>query len=109
LASVAAGLRIEADGVRNLGMVPLEQINSAPAGSVASSDNLLSGYTYLVQAGRQTVALRVVAIRGLESLRNAPPAPLRAPRLDGSGGFGRSPIETGEVTLILEWKALSQR
>jgi len=95
-----------ADGVRNLGSIPLDQAESAPGGTLSSSEALVAGSTYLVRTRRGMAIVRVVQIRGIESVRNAPPAVLRGPRLGGSdrevqGNSGRL-----DLTLLLEWKIL---
>jgi len=66
------------------------------------------GSAYLVRTRRGMAIVRVVHIRGIESVRNAPPAALRGPRMGGSdrevqGNSGRS-----DLTLVLEWKLLQQ-
>ncbi len=95
-----------ADGVRNLGGFPLDQAEGAPGGTLSSSEALLAGNTYVVQTHRGMAVVRVLQIRGMESVRNAPPAVLRGPRLGGpdrevQGNSGRP-----ELKLVLEWKIL---
>jgi len=101
-------LVIEAEGVRSLGAMVLDQVNDVSADGMSSEAPLLPGGTYLVKTRRGLALLRVVQARGLESLRNAPPAALRGPRL---GGADRGPqVSSNEptVTLILEWKTVQQ-
>src|SRR5216683_5654820 len=55
-----------ADGVRNLGSIPLDQAESAPGGTLSSSEELVAGSTYLVRTRRGMAIVRVVQIRGIE-------------------------------------------
>jgi FecR-like protein len=101
-------LVIEAEGVRNLGGIPLDQAESEANDELSSSAPLVAGSTYLVRSRHGMAIVRVVHIRGIESVRNAPPAALRGPRMGGSdrevqGDSGRS-----DLTLVLEWKLLQQ-
>ncbi len=97
-----------ADGVRNLGGIPLDQAESAPGGTLSSSETLLAGSTYLVRTRRGMAIVRVVQIRGIESVRNAPPAALRGPRMGGSDREVRANSGPPDLTLVLEWKLLQQ-
>ena len=104
-------LVIEADGVRNLGGMPLDQVADVSADGMAQSAPLQPGSTYLVKTRHGLALVRVAQARGIESLRNAPPAALRAPRV-GSADRGGPVVAGGSseptVTLVLEWKALQQ-
>lgn len=95
-----------ADGVRNLGGLPLDQADNVPDGTLSSSEALVAGNTYLVKTRRGMAIVRVVRIRGIESLRNAPPAALRGPRIGGSDREVQGNSGPSELTLVLEWKIL---
>jgi hypothetical protein len=101
-------LVLEADGVRSLGAMSLDQPNDFSTGGLSSAAAVQAGSTYLVKTRRGLALLRVAEARGLESLRNAPPAALRGPRV---GGVDRVPVAVSSepaVTLILEWKTFEQ-
>jgi hypothetical protein len=98
----------DADGVRNLGGIPLDQAESAPGGTLSSSEALVAGSTYLVKTRRGMAIVRVVQIRGIESVRNAPPAALRGPRMGGSDREVQGNSGRPDLTLVLEWKLLQQ-
>jgi hypothetical protein len=97
-----------ADGVRNLGGIPLEQAENATSGTLSSSEALVAGSTYLVQTRRGLAVVRFVQIRGMESVRNAPPAALRGPRMGGSDREVQGNSSRPDLTLVLEWKLLQQ-
>jgi FecR protein len=97
---------IEADGVRNLGGVPLDQAEEDASDALSSSTPLLAGNTYLVKSPRGLAIVRVVQIRGIESVRNAPPAGLRGPRLSTSDREVLGSSGPPDLTLVLEWKIL---
>jgi hypothetical protein len=106
-----ASLVIEADGVRNLGAMPLDQAGDVATEGMAEAAPLQAGSTYLVKTRHGVALVRLVQARGIESLRNAPPAALRAPRVGGTDRGG--PAAAGGssepmVTLVLEWKTLQQ-
>lgn len=95
-----------ADGVRNLGGIPLDQAEGVPGGTLATSEALLAGNTYLVQLRRGMAIVRVMQIRGIESVRNAPPAALRGPRLGGPDREVQGNSGHPDLRLVLEWKIL---
>jgi hypothetical protein len=101
-------LVIEAEGVRNLGGMPLEQAEGAASDGLASSAALVPGSTYLVQSRHGMAIVRVIQIRGIESVRNAPPAALRGPRMGGSDRTVQGNSGPQELTLVLEWKSFQQ-
>ncbi|HWQ03440.1 MAG TPA: CARDB domain-containing protein [Candidatus Nitrosotenuis sp.] len=98
-------MRIEAEGVRNLGAVDLGQPIAMPKGSLAATETLQAGSTYIVATRRGNFVLRVSEIRGVESLRNAPAGAMARPRVRD---LEREPAASGsaKVTLVLEWRAL---
>src|SRR5262249_24389331 len=102
-----ASLVIEADGVRTVGAASLDQTDGISSDGLSSSAPLLPGSTYLVKTRRGLALVRLIQARGLESLRNAPPAALRNPHM---GGANREPLggSTPSVTIVLEWKMLQQ-
>ncbi len=110
LAPQGGALRFEADGVRNLGAVPFEQASQLARGTMASSETVLPGALYLVETRRGAVVVRVMEIRGLNSVRAAAPAALDRPGLSGVNGSPRSlgTPSQNNITLVLEWRALSQ-
>lgn len=99
---------IEAEGVRNLGALPLDQADGTASDGLSSSASLMSGNTYLVRSRHGAAIVRVVQIRGIESVRNAPPAALRGPRMGGSDREVQGNSSPPELTLVLEWKTLQQ-
>ena len=101
-------LVIEAEGVRSLGGMPLDQAESAASGDFSSSAALVAGGTYLVRSRHGMAIVRVVQIRGIESVRNAPPAALRGPRLGGADREVQGGAGPPELTLVLEWRTLQQ-
>jgi FecR protein/CARDB len=101
-------LVIEAEGVRNLGGMPLDQADSAASEGLSSSASLTPGNTYLVRSRHGAAIVRVVQIRGIESVRNAPPAALRGPRMGGADREVQGNSGPPELTLVLEWKTLQQ-
>jgi hypothetical protein len=101
-------LVIEAEGVRNLGGMSLEQAEGAGRDGLSSSAALVPGSTYLVQSRHGMAIVRVIQIRGIESVRNAPPAALRGPRMGGSDGTVQGNSGPQDLTLVLEWKTLQQ-
>jgi hypothetical protein len=100
-------LVIEAEGVRNLGSVPLDQAKTESSDALAGSETVVAGSTYLVQSRRIMAIVRVVQVRGIESVRNAPPAALRAPRVGGPEREGPGDSDRSNLTLVLEWKVLT--
>jgi hypothetical protein len=52
--------------------------------------------------------VRVIQIRGIESVRNAPPSALRGPKMGGPDRTVQGSSGPPELTLILEWKTLQQ-
>jgi hypothetical protein len=101
-------LVIEAEGVRNLGGLSLDQAAGAAREGLSSSATLVPGSTYLVQSRHGMAIVRVVQIRGIESMRNAPPAALRGPRMGGSDRTVQGNSGPPDLTLVLEWKTLQQ-
>src|SRR6266851_5564201 len=99
-------LVLEAEGVRNLGGIPLDQAEGAASGELSSSAALVAGNIYLVRSRHGMAIVRVVQIRGIESVRNAPPAALRGPRLGGSDREVQGNSGRPDLTLVLEWKVL---
>jgi hypothetical protein len=96
-------LVIEAEGVRSLGGIPLDQADSAASDELSSSAALVAGNTYLVRSRHGMAIVRVVQIRGIESVRNAPPAALRGPRMGGSDREVQGNPGPPDLTLVLEW------
>ncbi len=110
LAPQGGALRIEADGVRNLGAMSLDSANvdQAKRGTLGSSETVLPGATYLIETRRGAVLVRVTDIRGLNSVRAAAPVAMDRPGLlDAEGARGGRPT-TNPITLVLEWRALAQ-
>jgi hypothetical protein len=105
LATQGGGMRLTADGIRNLGTVQLDQVTQLAAGSLTSSEVLQRGSTYLVKTSRGLVLVRVAEVNGLESVRNAGPVASR-PSLNGR--FDREPAAAPQpkVTLVLEFRAV---
>lgn len=101
-------LVIEAEGVRSLGAMPLDQTDVATSEGFSSSAALVAGGTYLVRSRHGMAIVRVVQIRGIESVRNAPPAALRGPRLGGADREVQGGSGPPELTLVLEWRTLQQ-
>src|SRR6266852_2302567 len=99
-------LTIEAEGVRSLGGMPLDQAEDAASYQLSSSAALVAGNTYLVRSRHGMAIVRVVQIRGIESVRNAPPAALRGPRLGGSDREVQGNSGRPDLTIVLEWKVL---
>ncbi|MBI1738434.1 MAG: DUF11 domain-containing protein, partial [Acidobacteria bacterium] len=110
LAPQGGALRIEADGVRNLGAIAFEQAAQvAPRGlgTTATAETVLPGSVYLVETRRGAVLVRVLDIRGLNAVRAAAPTALNRPRLsDVEGSQATTP--QNNITLVLEWRPLSQ-
>jgi hypothetical protein len=109
VSSQGTTVMIEAEGVRSLGAVPLDQADGSASDGLSSSASLVAGSTYLVRTRHGLAVVRVIQIRGIESVRNAPPAALRNPHMSGSD---RNAVQgnTGpaDLTLVLEWKTLQQ-
>jgi hypothetical protein len=99
-------LVLEAEGVRSLGGMSLDQAQDAAGDGLSSSAALVAGNTYLVRSRHGIAIVRVLQIRGIESVRNAPPAALRGPRLSGSDREVQGGSGPPELTLVLEWKVL---
>ena len=100
-------LRIEADGVRNLGAMAFDQASPVSRGLMGTSETVLPGAVYLVETRRGAVLVRVMDIRGLNSIRAAAPAAMNRPRLSDLDG-PQAPAPQNNITLVLEWRALSQ-
>jgi hypothetical protein len=96
------------DGLRNLGGVSLDEAERASGESLSSSTALVAGNTYLVKGRHGLAVVRVIQIRGIESVRNAPPAALRGPRIGGPDREIQGSSANSELTLLLEWKILQQ-
>jgi hypothetical protein len=107
--SQGATVMIAAEGVRSLGAVPLDQADGTASDGLSSSASLVAGSTYLVRTRHGMAVVRVMQIRGIESVRNAPPAALRNPHM---GGSDRTAVQgnngPADLTLVLEWKILQQ-
>ena len=99
---------IEADGVRSIGVVSLDGADSVATDGLSSSAALMAGNTYLVRTRRGLAVVRVMQIRGIESLRNAPPAVLRGPKMGGADRTVQGSSGPPNLTLVLEWKILQQ-
>jgi hypothetical protein len=99
-------LVIEAEGVRNLAGMPLDQAEGAASEELSSSAVLVAGNTYLVRSRHGMAIVRVVEIRGMESVRNAPPAALRGPRVSGSDRDVQGHSDRTDLRVVLEWKVL---
>ena len=101
-------LVLEAQGVRSLGAMPLDQAQDATSDELPFSAALVAGSTYLVRSRHGMAVVRVVQIRGIESVRNAPPAALRGPHMGGSDREVQGNSRPAELTLVLEWKTLQE-
>jgi hypothetical protein len=101
-------LVMEAEGIRNLGGVTLDQAQANLDANLSTSAALVAGNTYLVKSRRGIAVMRIVQVRGIESVRNAPPAVLRGPRMGGSDREVQSNSTRPDLTLVLEWKVLQQ-
>jgi FecR protein/CARDB len=101
-------LVIEAEGVRSLGGMPLDEAEGAAGDELSSSAALVPGSTYLVRSRHGMAIVRVVQIRGIESVRNAPPTALRGPRMGGSDREAQGNSGRPDLTFVLEWKVLQQ-
>jgi hypothetical protein len=91
-----------------LGAVPVDRADSVATDGLSSSAALIAGNTYLVRTRRGLAVVRVMQIRGIESLRNAPPAVLRGPRMGGADRTVQGNSGPPDLTLVLEWKILQQ-
>ncbi|MBI3661435.1 MAG: FecR domain-containing protein [Acidobacteria bacterium] len=107
LAPQGGALRIEADGVRNLGAIPLEQAGQVPRGAMATAETVLPGAVYLVETRRGAVLVRVMDVRGLNAARAATPPALNRPRLSDVEG-PQAAMPQNSITLVLEWRPLAQ-
>ncbi len=107
LAPQGGALRIEADGVRNVGTMAFEQASQVSRGTMGTSETVKPGAVYLIESRRGTVLVRVVDIRGLNSVRGAGPAAMNRPRVSDLDG-PQSPASQNNITLVLEWRTLSQ-
>ncbi len=107
LAPQGGALRIEADGVRNVGAMAFDQASQVSRGAMGTSETVLPGAVYLVETRRGTVLVRVMDIRGLNSVRAAAPTAMNRPRLSDVDG-PQTPAPQNNITLVLEWRALSQ-
>jgi hypothetical protein len=108
VSSQGAPVMIEAEGVRSLGAVPLDQADGVSYDGLSSSASLVAGSTYLVRTRHGMAIVRVMQIRGIESVRNAPPAALRGPHMGGSDRSVQGSSGPADLTLVLEWKTLQQ-
>jgi hypothetical protein len=107
IASQGGALRIEADGVRNLGAMALEQASQVSRGAMGTSETILPGALYLVETRRGAMLVRVMDIRGLNAVRRASPKAMNRPGLaDVDEQTATAP--QNNITLVLEWRALSQ-
>jgi hypothetical protein len=86
--------------------MPLDQAEGAASDGLSSSAALVPGSSYLVRSRHGMAIVRVVQIRGIESVRNAPPAALRGPRMGGSDREVQGNSGPRDLTLVLEWKVL---
>jgi hypothetical protein len=98
---------IEADGVRNIGGVALDQAATESSDALAASGTVVVGSTYVIQSRHGRAILRIVRIRGIESVRNAPPAALRTPRVGGSDHAWQADSERSNLTMMMEWILLT--
>ena len=107
VAPQGGALRIEADGVRNLGVVALEQAAQMARGSMATAETVQPGSVYLVETRRGSVLVRVLDIRGQNAVRAAAPTAMNRPRLSD---VDEQPAvkPQSNITLVLEWRPLSQ-
>jgi hypothetical protein len=107
LAPQGGALRIEADGVRNLGVVALDQAAQMARGSMATAETVQPGSVYLVETRRGSVLVRVLDIRGLNAVRAGAPTAMNRPRLSD---VDEQPAvkPQSNITLVLEWRPLSQ-
>lgn len=110
LAPQGGALRFEADGVRNVGAIAFEQATQVVRGATATSETVLPGAVYLIETRRGAVLVRVMEIRGLNAVRAAAPTTLNRPRLSDVEGplQGPGPAPLNNITLVLEWRPLSQ-
>jgi len=108
VSSQGATVMIEAEGVRSLGAVPLDQADGTSTDGLSSSASLVAGSTYLVRTRHGMAIVRVIQIRGIESVRNAPPAALRNPHMGGPDRSVQGSSGPADLTLVLEWKTLQQ-
>jgi len=99
-------LVIEAEGVRSLGAMPLDQADGRASDGLSSSAALMAGNTYLLRTRHGLAVVRVTQIRGIESVRNAPPAALRGPQMGGADRAVHGNSGPQDLTLVLEWKTL---
>src|SRR5882724_1429036 len=99
-------LVIEAEGVRSLGAMPLDQADGRASDGLSSSAALMAGNTYLLRTRHGLAVVRVTQIRGVESVRNAPPAALRGPQMGGADRAVHGNSGPQDLTLVLEWKTL---
>jgi hypothetical protein len=106
IAAQGGAVRLEAEGIRNLGTLQLDQVSQLPSGSLATVETLQPAALYLVKTSRGTYLVRVAEVRGLESLTYSNPA-FNRPRLNT---LEREPGSRPQarVTLVLEWRAVQQ-
>mgnify|MGYP001589839678 CR=1 FL=1 len=107
LAPQGGALSIEADGLRNLGAITLEQAAQVARGSTATAETVQPGSVYLVETRRGAVLVRVLDIRGSGALRAAAPTALNRPRLSDVDDQPAVRPQNN-ITLVLEWRPLSQ-
>jgi hypothetical protein len=98
-------ISFSAEGIRNLGAMTLDRVAAVPEGPLGTAEALQAGAAYVVQARQGVVVVRVSRVTGLGS-RNAPPRPLRGPRV---GASEEPAASSPRIVVFLEWKALSPR
>jgi hypothetical protein len=109
VAPQGGALRIEADGVRNLGAMPFDSASASQVarGITSTADTLTTGNVYLVETRSGAVLVRVMDIRGMNAVRRAAPAAMNRPGL-GDVGSAQNTAPQNNVTVYLEWRSLSQ-
>jgi len=100
--SDGSSTNIQAEGIRSLGAVGIQQ--AATDGPLsARSAPLQQGTTYLIQLSRGKVLLRVVAVRGgSPGGRGRTPRPTVDPSQTPTAGGGAT------VVLLLEWRLIPE-
>lgn len=101
--SSGTSIRMEAEGIRSMGMTPLSQEPPSDSGSSGTSAPVQAGSTYLIQMSRGQGLLRIAAVRGASPMGRP-----RAPRPATEDAQGKS-SDAPRVTVILEWRMLSSR
>jgi hypothetical protein len=107
VAPQGGALRIEADGVRNLGSMPLEMVGQVPSGAMSAGETVQTGSVYLVQTRRGNFLVRVMDVRGMSAVRATPQAALNRPRV--ADLERNAPAATPSITLALEWRMANQQ